>query len=154
MNYPFCTRCLSKNNLGQKICGSCDVTLAIVTSINTAIKFCGRNKKKASRYLGFKNRTSFYKLTQAIPEIYDAWDEIQGVPQDEVKKILGTKVMDKATITEQRMWKKILRLSDYHDMTEKKQQDFADWFHSDSSRITFAMAKEKLKEMGTDVIWI
>lgn len=81
---------------------------------------CDGNKVKVSRYLGFKNRTSFYKLVQKIPEIYNAWDEIKGVPQDEAKKILGTSVMDKATITEQRMWKKVLRIQDYYQMDEKK----------------------------------
>ncbi|WP_372654345.1 hypothetical protein [Halobacteriovorax sp.] len=78
MNYPYCTRCHSKNNLGQKVCGSCKVTLAVATQVNTAIYFCNRNKRQNARYLGFKNRTSFYTLSQSIPEIYNAWDEING----------------------------------------------------------------------------
>jgi hypothetical protein len=126
----------------------------VAREMNNAIDLCKGNKKQVACYLGFQNRSSFYRLSQSIPEVHEAWDTIEGKAQDEVKKVLGTRVMNKATMTEIRMWRKLSRLHEYHVMEEKKQQEFIDWLHSDSSRITLAEAKEKLKEIDNDVIRI
>ncbi|GEM_PF-5062707 len=77
MYHPYCKRCFTKNNLGKNVCGSCKVTIAVAKEINTAIDFCEGNKKRVSRYLGFQNRSSFYRLSQSIPEIVEAWDCIE-----------------------------------------------------------------------------
>jgi len=136
MYHPYCKRCLSKNNLGQETCGSCNIKITVARAFNTAIDFCKGNKKRASQYLGFQNRSSFYSLSQSIPEVSQAWESFEGKPQDEPKKILGTKVMNKATLTEIRIWKKVLRIYEYHQMGEKKQHELVEWFHSDSARTT------------------
>ncbi|MDC1174107.1 hypothetical protein OAT67_01830 [Bacteriovoracaceae bacterium] len=154
MIYPYCRRCQTKNNHGKKTCGSCRVTIAVARELNNAINFCKGNKKQVARFLGFQNRSSFYRLSQAIPEVHEAWEAIEGKPQDEAKKILGTRVMDKVTLTEFRMWKKLLRFYDYQIMEDEKQRQFVDWFHSNSSRITLAEAKGKIVEIDSDVIRI
>lgn len=152
MYYPFCKRCQTKDNFGKKLCGSCKVTLAVATEVNTAINDMSRNRTKASRFLGFSSTAGFYKMISQIPEIHEAWSGLNGVPMDEVKKILGQKVLNKITFAEHRLWKKILRLQEYMHIDDDKQEEFVYWFNKNYHTMTLALAKEKLLEIDKDVI--
>jgi hypothetical protein len=154
MYFPYCLRCHTLNNFGDKNCGSCKVTFSVARAVNTAIdKFHG-NKQKTMKYLGITNRNRFYELTECIPEISNAWEFIKDRPIDEVTKIIGSKVLNKANPTQLRLLKALPREYDYCQMTSELQREFVDWVLENWKTLSRKQMRNKLPKPDRDVIVI
>lgn len=151
MYHPFCKRCHTRDNFGKHTCGSCQLTLCVAKELNTVLRNFNGDKTKTAKFMGV-SRSNLYELMSQIPEIYKYWDGIEGKKLEEVKKVLGNKVRNKMNFTEHRLWKKILRFGEFADIDDDKKKDFVEWFYENSKEVTLGLAKEKLKELSSDVI--
>lgn len=161
MYFPICARCRSKNTLGDEICGSCRITLSVAKVINTIIDRCDGKRTRAMEYVGLTNKKYYFKLLNEIPEISEAWEGSDDVPDilmdneqktTKPRKIVGTNILNEATQQEYDwFYKKIFRETDYTRLPNAKQEEFINWLWSvDLNRLSIKDARAKLLEYNID----
>lgn len=153
MHYPYCERCHTGNNYGDRICGNCLVTLDFVKRFNTAFDRFKGNRRKLYEYFGFSQRTFFFNFIQSIPEIAKFWDDMEYKAPDDISKLINCdgKVRNQLSVFHVRMCKRLLKEYEYYNLSEEKQKEFMNWVISHrADEITIKEAQEKLLEYNSN----